>query len=464
MSLLWRKSFAALAFAAVTIPINAQNITLLGKGSVAGDATDLSGLTGNICQAADPTVCAPHNTFGGWGSGIAYTGHDNAYVGVSDRGFYDGVTDKDYLDRFHILWMKLDMSQPLDSRIRFKLLDTRFLKNEVGKTFVGQSGAYNVVSPLSALRFDPEGVQIGRNKNFYVSDEYGPAVLEFNRRGRLVRRIHVPSRFLIDNPTNQVSPTELPPTNTSGRQANRGMEGLAISPDGRTLFGIMQNALIQDGALNSSNSRRGLNNRILQIDLVTGETHEYAYQLYSSSNGVNEIVAINDREFLLVERDGRKPSDSNWSTAFKKIIHIDIDGATDVSDDVLPQTGTTFAPGGPHAGQTFIPVAKSVFLDLRDPAFGLDDANFPEKIEGLTWGPDMEDGTHVLYVASDNDLVPTAPSIIWAFGIPEDMLKNFHPQILHRGFFPPGQVRKALRDKNEGYRNKEEEDDDEEDK
>jgi hypothetical protein len=28
--------------------------------------------------------------------------------------------------------------------------------------------------------------------------------------------------------------------------ANKGMEGLAITPDGRTLVGIMQNALIQD--------------------------------------------------------------------------------------------------------------------------------------------------------------------------------------------------------------------------
>ena len=34
--------------------------------------------------------------------------------------------------------------------------------------------------------------------------------------------------------------------NTVGRTANKGMEGLAITPDGRTLVGIMQTALIQD--------------------------------------------------------------------------------------------------------------------------------------------------------------------------------------------------------------------------
>jgi hypothetical protein len=37
--------------------------------------------------------------------------------------------------------------------------------------------------------------------------------------------------------------------NTSGRTANKGMEGLAITPDGKTLVGIMQAALIQDAAL-----------------------------------------------------------------------------------------------------------------------------------------------------------------------------------------------------------------------
>ena len=61
--------------------------------------------------------------------------------------------------------------------------------------------------------------------------------------------------------------------NTAGRQGNRGMEGLAISPDGRTLFGIMQNALIQDHGLNPGTTDRfGLNNRMVKIDLLTGES------------------------------------------------------------------------------------------------------------------------------------------------------------------------------------------------
>ena len=74
--------------------------------------------------------------------------------------------------------------------------------------------------------------------------------------------------------------------NTAVRQGNRGMEGLAISPDGRTLFGIMQNALIQDHGLNPGTTDRfGLNNRMLKIDLLTGETHEYVYVLDAINAG-----------------------------------------------------------------------------------------------------------------------------------------------------------------------------------
>jgi hypothetical protein len=60
----------------------------------------------------------------------------------------------------------------------------------------------------------------------------------------LLRRIVVPSGFFIASPSSDPNTGLAIP----GRQGNRGMEGLAISPDSMTLFGIMQNALIQDPA------------------------------------------------------------------------------------------------------------------------------------------------------------------------------------------------------------------------
>ncbi len=214
------------------------------------------------------------------------------------------------------------------------------------------------------------------------------------------------------------------------------MEGLAISPDGKTLFGIMQNALIQDHGLNGLD-RLGLNNRILKIDLATGETHEYVYVLdaINRGQGVCEILAINDHEFLVVERDNRSNLQSPPQAPTRKTIYkIDVTGATDVSDVA------SLPPGALPAGIT--PVSKQLCINLLDADLNLA-ATIPEKIEGLTWGPDLPDGRHVLYVISDNDLNPALATQIYAFAIDPSLL-NFEPQFLPEPLFPPGQVKKAL--------------------
>src|SRR5215510_11791335 len=257
------------------VPPALAGITLIGKGSIDGSAVDKSGLTGNICQAGVPTNCIPKAIFGGFGSDLTYTGHDDVFIAAPDRGPFDGLTDIPYLDRVHFLHMTVDLNAPFPN-IRTLLLDTRLLKNELDQNFVGAAGAFVAHNNLATLRLDPEGIRVGDNGNFYISDEYGPYIFEFDRQGHLVRRISVPEKFFIESPS--ADPTAELLGNKSGRQANRGMEGLAISPDGGTLFGMMQNALLQDkGLAPNSTDRLGLNTRILKIDLDNGQTQEYVY-------------------------------------------------------------------------------------------------------------------------------------------------------------------------------------------
>ena len=80
------------------------------------------------------------------------------------------------------------------------------------------------------------------------------------------------------------------------------MKGLAITPDGTTRVGIMQTALIQDAAEGGAAANLL---RIVTIDRNSGKvTHQYAY-LLTTGTGVSELVAINNHEFLVDERDGR---------------------------------------------------------------------------------------------------------------------------------------------------------------
>jgi hypothetical protein len=114
--------------------------------------------------------------------------------------------------------------------------------------------------------------------------------------------------------------------NISGRTANKGVEGLAITPDGKTLVGILQNALIQDTAAAPNLLR------IVVIDIASGETtHEYAYELTTGS-GVSELLALNQHEFLVDERDGQGRGATGSKAKFKQMLKIDLAEAVDITN------------------------------------------------------------------------------------------------------------------------------------
>src|ERR1700741_1967783 len=189
---------ATLCFSApVPPPSLTPGITLVGKGVVSGSALDTSGLTGNICQEGAPANCVPKAIFGGFGSDLTYTGHDNVFIAAPDRGPFDGLTDVPYLDRFYVLHITTDLEAPFPN-IQTRLLDTRFLKDQGGQNFVGAAVSL-------ANRLDPEGIRVSPEGTFYVSDEYGPYIFEFNRQGHLIRRIEVPAKFAIANPSSNVN-------------------------------------------------------------------------------------------------------------------------------------------------------------------------------------------------------------------------------------------------------------------
>lgn len=206
--------------------------------------------------------------------------------------------------------------------------------------------------------------------------------------------------------------------NTSGRTANKGMEGIAITPDGKTLVGIMQAALIQD---NNQGGKAKKPLRIVTIDIASGKwTHEYAY-LLTTGSGVSEIVAINNHEFLVDERDGNGLGNGN-DAVVKQLFKIDLQNAVDVSN----MDGLTAASNA---------VSKSLFLDIVSAlnAVGIPSSQIPAKIEGVAFGQDVVSGTttlHTLWIANDNDYLQdyagpnTNPNLFYVFGFTNADLGN----------------------------------------
>jgi len=196
----------------------------------------------------------------------------------------------------------------------------------------------------------------------------------------------------------------------------------------------MQSPLIQDGGTD------GANTRVVTIDIATGTTHEYAYEFTNIGTAskpkygtASDIVAINDHEFLVDERDGKGLGDDS-TAAFKRLYKLDLAGAQEVS---------AISGAANLAGKA---PAKVLFLDLVAAlnAHGIGGQDIPAKIEGVAFGPDIViDGAtkHTLFIANDNDFVATVtdanhptgidnPNKFFVFAVDGTDLPDFVPQRL----------------------------------
>jgi hypothetical protein len=435
----WHVALIASSLGLIAAQLNAQ-VSLIAMGSLttsrAGSYADLSGLEGTLENGA------PANLLGGLGSGLAW-GFGDTFLALPDRGPnalpFDSLIDDtvSYIPRFHTIKMDLDHNHGagLPFTLTARLKNTTLLyssdqlvygsgtalavgpgapeQNTHSKHyFSGRSDNFDPArdsgDPRNA-RLDTESIRLSNDGDrVFISDEYGPYVYEFNRHsGRRVRAFKLPDNLFVTN-LQPVGNDEIS-GNTSGRTANKGMEGLAITPDGKTLVGVMQASLIQD-ALEGGDAAKLL--RIVTINIPSGKTHEYAY-LLSTGSGVSDIVALNQHEFLVDERDGKGLGDGS-NAKIKQVFKIDLENAVDITN-LDGTTAATYA------------VSKSLFLDIVHvlTANGLTPDQIPAKIEGMALAADVNNGNtrlHTLWIANDNDFLQdlngpnTNPNRFFVFG------------------------------------------------
>ncbi|WP_339907343.1 esterase-like activity of phytase family protein [Symmachiella dynata] len=367
----------------------AADVKLIGRGRLAGTATDHSGQSEALVNGT------PHHRFGGI-SALEYAGDKNRFFALADRGPDDGATG--YQCRFHELNIDFDENgtRPAD----ISIVSTTLLSDVSGRPMTGNATVYAPTDKLAG-RFDPEGIRLTKNNTLLISDEYGPHVMEFSLSGKEQRRFPLPAYFSALHPgDSKAAENKL---NHSGRSSNRGLEGLALTPDGQFAYGIFQGPLLQDASRTKKGKPFGRNCRIVKLDTHTGETWEYVYQLDDVDHGLNEILALNDHQFLVIERDGETGDEAK----FKRIMQIDLTATTAIDGSkALPKNGLP---------SNITPAAKTVFIDLLDPQFGLAGSSMPKKIEGLSHGPRLADGRQTLVIASDNDFQADVPTLFWVF-------------------------------------------------
>jgi alkaline phosphatase len=94
---------------------------------------------------------------------------------------------------------------------------------------------------------------------------------------------------------------------------SRGFEGMAVSPDGTTLYPLLEGSVVGD----PSNALR-----IYQFDVATKQYSEELvgyYKLEDPSYAIGDFTPVNDTEYLVIERD----SNQGGAATFKKIYKVD---------------------------------------------------------------------------------------------------------------------------------------------
>ncbi len=329
----------------------------------------------------------------GFFSDIYYDAARGEWWALSDRGPGGGTLR--YETRIHRF--KLDVDPATGTISNFQVLKTIIFRKG-GSTLDGF--APEAPGPLG-LAFDPEGIVVHPlTGHLLVSDEYGPSLLEINSAGQVVRRYDTPANLLPRDAATGTVNHASDVGNNAGKRTNRGFEGLAISPDGRTVYAMLQSAMLDEGGSS------GTLNRIVAFDTRTTRAKaQYAYRMDGSSQGrgISALVAISDTEFLVLERNNRGLGvpDANLSSPNKKVFHVSLAGASDVSGINL----ATAAAG------SFTLVAKTAapWLDLASsgalahPSLAELGGVSPEKWEGLTVGPQLADGSYLVLAGTDND-------------------------------------------------------------
>jgi hypothetical protein len=428
------------------------NLGLVGVGRLPADSFDQLG--------------AGVDTLGGVFSGLwvdssSIVKNGDVYhatiYGLPDRGFGDGL--QDYHPRIERLSFSITpyygSGPTTQDQIAFMNTGTLLLTVN-GNFFTGANpDDTNVTShPQSLLNgigggkwsLDSEGIVRARDGTYFISDEYGPFIYQFDPQGALLGVLTPPDAYIprigptFPRAVNFLTASTLA-TNDSGRYINRGLEGLTVTPSGKRLVAVLQSPLVQDG----ENRNPSRNTRILAYDLESpSPTYlqpiaEYVHVLPLSAaeannrhTPVSEILALSDTKFLILQRDSRGLGGDPGPLLYKRIVEVDTSNASNILG-----TGYDLEKGAP--GQLSLPrsglpsnvvaVASRDLVDLLNPSqlakYGLNLASSNqnantvcEKWEGLGVIPLNDPAApndYLLLVGNDNDF---KASVVYHNGVP----------------------------------------------
>ena len=162
---------------------------------------------------------------------------------------------------------------------------------------------------LTGADFDIEAARKDKNGNLWFGEEFGPFLLKTNASGTVLRK--EVGMAGVKAPQNPYLGSGV--ANLGG---SRGFEGMAINPAGDKLFTLLEGTVTGDPA-----KTLRINEFSIDTESYTGQ--QWRYKLDVAGTNIGDMTAINNHEFLVIERNGATATSSG--TPFKKIFRIDLD-------------------------------------------------------------------------------------------------------------------------------------------
>jgi hypothetical protein len=307
------------------------------------------------------------------------------FLAMPDNGYGAKATSKDFLIRAYYI------------RPDFKTANGGTGTVELGDfiQFSDPNGliSFPIVNEATTDRLltggdiDPESLQRAHNGDLWVGDEFGPWILHFDAHGTLLDPpFEIPGVRSPNNPWLNGQPNTQP--------NSRGFEGMAMTPDGRYLYAILEGATVAD-LVNNNLQRRHVYEFSVAAKALTGRTWEYGTA--EPGYSVADAAALDQHRLVVIERDGKLGLDA----AFRRVnlvdlrdvdangflisnLEVDLTAIPDPDVISLP----AIHPGDIGLGDPFSVVCESVEavhpIDGDRLLIGCDN-NFPNRAATPTW-------------------------------------------------------------------------------
>ncbi len=280
-----------------------QAATLIGFATLPADTFTPGPSSGQLIEASNERQPPFKDQQPVQGFSALLIGENGSYFALSDNGFGRRDNSFDYL--LSIYQIVPDFRTANGGTGNIQVTEITHLSDP--QHHLPYPVIHKASRQLTGADLDPESFRRAADGSFWIGEEFNPSLLHLNTKGTLLAPpFKLDGLASVDNPSDE--PATLP--------RSRGFEGMAISPDGKWLYPMLEGGL--------KDTEAGLN--IYTFDLeqqVFFNNHanqpSYRYRLDNGATAIGDFTLYSKTQGLVIERDSKQGENA----LIKKIYKVD---------------------------------------------------------------------------------------------------------------------------------------------